>query len=91
MLTDIDSYLQSIVDSCIGPEDNYTIIYSTTPVHNFAPEEMPSYEADFMELFHMDLKRQSTFDDSVPENDTIPDPRPLFEKYQFFTPGKCRH
>jgi len=42
-----------------------------------------SYKPLFIEPLHMELKR---FDDK-PHNDTEKDTRPLFQKYQFFTPG----
>jgi hypothetical protein len=41
-----------------------------------------SYKPVFIEPLHMELKR---FD--KPPNDAEKDDRPLFEKYQFFTPG----
>jgi hypothetical protein len=43
-----------------------------------------SYEPVFIEPLHMELKRQSAYEDKPSDKQ---DHRPLFEKYQFFTPG----
>lgn len=63
--------------------DSFTILFYSTP-----PE--PAYEPEFFETSHMDLKRdvQGT-PYARDENSTHRDTRPLFEKYQFFSPGTC--
>lgn len=61
--------------------DSYTILFVSTPSE-------PIYEADFEEPVQMDLRRR--VQDSVrrQSNETGWNNLPLFEKYQFFTPGK---
>jgi hypothetical protein len=75
-----DYLIHTLLDS--RPSANYTIIYTTTPVSAEIVDDL-SYKPVFIEPLHMELKR---FDDKPP-NDTEKDDRPLFEKYQFFTPG----
>jgi hypothetical protein len=60
---------------------SYTILFMSSP-------REPTYEADFAEPLHLDLKRNLR-DVPVPRQSNISDGRqlPLFEKYQFFTPG----
>ncbi|OAA66244.1 BIG1, ER integral membrane cell wall biogenesis [Cordyceps fumosorosea ARSEF 2679] len=63
----------------IGKEnghESFTVLFYAT-----RPE--PAYEAQFDEAVHQDLRR-ATQDIKNPEEK---DNRPLFEKYQFFTPG----
>ncbi len=62
--------------------DSYTVILFSDP------NEYQAYEPEFVEPVHMDLKRQSDnslhlYGRSVNSTDDLP----LFEKYQFFTPG----
>ncbi|KAJ4145719.1 hypothetical protein LMH87_004556 [Akanthomyces muscarius] len=56
--------------------ESFTILFYAT-----RPE--PAYEAQFDEAVHQDLRRATHDSDAVFETDN----RPLFEKYQFFTPG----
>jgi hypothetical protein len=65
----------------------YTVIYTTTPASGNVAYSGPSYEAVFMEPVHMDLKRQSGLAGVRDNNSTVYDSRPLFEKYQFLSPG----
>ncbi|TQW11219.1 ER protein BIG1 [Cordyceps javanica] len=68
-----------ILDERIGKEnghDSLTVIFYAT-----RPE--PAYEAHFEEAIHLDLRRAED-DHAIIEK---VDKRPLFEKYQFFTPG----
>jgi hypothetical protein len=65
----------------------YTVIYTTTPASGNVAYSGPSYEAVFMEPVHMDLKRQSGLAGVRDNNSTLYDSRPLFEKYQFLSPG----
>jgi hypothetical protein len=75
-----------------GPE--YTVIYTTTPVgavidsEDVESVEPVVYDAEFDATEHLDLKRDFRVraDNSTNSTDT----RPLFEKYQFFTPGLSR-
>ncbi|PFH61957.1 hypothetical protein XA68_15719 [Ophiocordyceps unilateralis] len=65
----------------ITKSDGYTILFLPRPGE-------PAYQAEFVDPLHQDLKR-----DLEPElvrredNNTAWDRLPLFEKYQFFTPG----
>lgn len=65
----------------------YTVLYLTTPNPHptSAPHEEMLYEPAFEEPVHMELKRQ--LEARIPPKTTTNDTRPLFEKYQFFTPG----
>ncbi|KAJ3498775.1 hypothetical protein NLG97_g844 [Lecanicillium saksenae] len=64
----------------IGKENGHTsftvLFYATRPE--------PAYEAQFGDAVHQDLRR-ATHGSSAPAVER--DNRPLFEKYQFFTPG----
>ncbi len=75
------------------PSQNYTVLYTTTrsgtkaQVHD---EKSPLYEMDYSmsPLAHIELKRDVDFHTQTsPTNGTIN--APLFERYQFFTPGLC--
>ncbi|EFY97597.1 ER protein BIG1 [Metarhizium robertsii ARSEF 23] len=61
--------------------DSYTVLLYATP-------REPLYESDFIEPVHMGMKRDAG---SAPlrqqTNETEFNKLPLFEKYQFFTPG----
>ncbi|KAK3378555.1 BIG/ATPase V1 complex, subunit S1 [Podospora didyma] len=62
--------------------DDYTVIFFSDP------NEFKAYEPDFAEAVHMNLKRQSKSPVLIHSrlgNSTRT--LPLFEKYQFFTPG----
>jgi hypothetical protein len=64
--------------------DSYTILFVSTPAE-------PVYEADFSEPLRMDLKRHVQGSLVRREgNETEWKKLPLFEKYQFFTPGTQR-
>lgn len=70
-----------------GPK--YTVIFLSTPASNIAPESTAEkaiiYEPKFMEPLHMDLKRD-IYARERNESGTV-DQRPLFEKYNFLSPG----
>jgi hypothetical protein len=72
-----------------GPE--YTVIYTTTPVGAVVDSEDVDaaepivYDAQFDATEHLDLKRD--FRVRADNSTNATDNRPLFEKYQFFTPG----
>jgi hypothetical protein len=70
----------------------YTVIYTSTPPSSLiqsstsSSTEVPLYEAEFQNLEHLDLKRNLKMrEDNTSLNDTAM--LPLFEKYQFLTPG----
>ncbi|KAL7918174.1 BIG1 domain-containing protein [Trichoderma austrokoningii] len=65
----------------VTADDSYTIIVFSTP-------HEPTYEPDFVDPVRMDLKRHvQSAQLKQRENTTDWDKLPLFEKYQFFTPG----
>ena len=74
------------------PGSEYTVIYSTTPsvtTHHPVAAEAETYEMDtnFGVPLHMELKRDLSNHRRESSNITLPN-APLFEKYQFFSPGK---
>jgi len=66
--------------------NKYTIMYTTTPAFDQLAHSGPTYEPVFQEPLHMEIKRQFEYR-TTGENSTAPPNAPLFEKYQFFTPG----
>ncbi|KAK0109462.1 hypothetical protein ONS95_002155 [Cadophora gregata] len=92
MVEDFDSTLYPLFQSLsTGPK--YTVILLTTPATNISPSQPKSnelendivYEPKFMEPLHMDLKRDIY---ARERNESgIVDRRPLFEKYNFLSPG----
>ncbi|KAL8687926.1 MAG: hypothetical protein Q9218_006029 [Villophora microphyllina] len=92
-LKDNDAFLASILDFL--PSSKYTVIYTTTPYSR--PQstikdqlEQETYEMDTSfssQQQHMELKRDlNGHQYGKRENITLPD-APLFERYQYFTPG----
>ncbi|KAJ5035328.1 uncharacterized protein L3040_007803 [Drepanopeziza brunnea f. sp. 'multigermtubi'] len=81
---DNDAKLFSLLRKLEGTQ--YTVIYHTTPADVVAEQgtEQIVYEASFEDVVHMDLKRDLS---AREKNATVGDVRPLFEKYQFFSPG----
>ncbi|ETN38451.1 uncharacterized protein HMPREF1541_06486 [Cyphellophora europaea CBS 101466] len=80
-----DAFLESILDML--PSSNYTVLYATT-AHG-APEPSAEHlmDAEVQNPLHMEMKRDlSSGLVRRASNQTIVD-GPLFEKYQFFTPG----
>ena len=65
-----------------GDDGDFTTIYFSNP------HEFKQYEAEFVDPVHEELKRQtsSTVDMGARQTNQTRRP-PLFEKYQFFTPG----
>ena len=67
-------------------------MYTSTPINatvvkkkvGGAGEGEQRYAPEFLEAVHMDLKRD---DEAGEPPQPEPDFRPLFEKYQFLTPG----
>ncbi|KAG5979865.1 hypothetical protein E4U55_004699 [Claviceps digitariae] len=69
------------VDLDMASSDSYTILFYATP-------REPLYDSEFIQPVHMDIRRgvdDATLNQRA--NKTDRDTRPLFEKYQFFTPG----
>lgn len=66
----------------IMAEDSYTVIFMSST------REPTSYEADFNEPVQTELKKRVQNDRVIRRQDSERDTRPLFEKYQFFTPGR---
>lgn len=66
---------------------SYTFILLSTPATTVEEEEVdnPVYEAIFDDAVHMDLKRN--LHERKGNSTSRGDQRPLFEKYQFLTPG----
>ncbi|KZF26851.1 BIG1-domain-containing protein [Xylona heveae TC161] len=83
-----DSFLASIID--LLPSHDYTLVYITTPPSgDVQPElaDIQEYEMEdsFPSPFATELKRDLSLHPHS-SNETI-DGAPLFEKYQFLTPG----
>jgi len=75
------------------PSQNYTVLYTTTPStksHERPSPEASRYEMEtpLEEIMHLDLKRDVDFRPrQSSSNQTLVD-GPLFEKYQFLSPGE---
>ncbi|MCJ1251068.1 hypothetical protein MMC30_008299 [Trapelia coarctata] len=86
-----DLFLYNLINML--PSTKYTVIYATTPLspsHNHDAQEPTSlYEMDhtLSPLVHMDLKRDVSVHESASKNSSNSSSLPLFEKYQYFTPG----
>jgi len=92
MVEDIDSTLYPLL-SGLSSGPKYTVILLSTPATNVSPaqavvsenENSIVYEPKFMEPLHMDLKRDIY---ARERNESgVVDRRPLFEKYNFLSPG----
>ncbi|QSZ29805.1 hypothetical protein DSL72_004323 [Monilinia vaccinii-corymbosi] len=87
-LNDQDVMLNSFLYEHLSSGPEYTIIYTTSPIGSVLEQDVTDYEiynAEFEATAHIDLKRDFRIraDNSTKAADT----RPLFEKYQYFTPG----
>lgn len=89
-----DAFLASILDML--PSSKYTVLYTTTSRRSSRQvpltEISKEYEMDseIQDSLHMDLKRDlGSHEISKRDNITLVD-GPLFDRYQFFTPGKSR-
>lgn len=96
MLLAHDSYVESLIDNYFNNED-YTMIYTTSSVHaaksSLTASERQVYEmqdAPLRGIMHSGELRRSLSErkDGSSSNQTIVD-GPLFDKYQFLSPGKC--
>lgn len=82
-----DHELGKLLDALEG---EYTVVMFSDP------NEFQVYEPEFIESVHknhLDLRRaveQPVLAGARRASNTTRDTRPLFEKYQFFTPGKPR-
>lgn len=89
-ITDVltDLILNDVVYGYLSDLSSYTVIYTTTPIGSVLQQdqsEPPVYNAEFDATAHIDLKRD--FDIRANKSKNATDTRPLFEKYQYFTPG----
>lgn len=66
-------------------EGSFTVVYAGVPLAE-EKQESSGYEAEFVDAARVELKRD--LGNSVYRRANETDKRPLFEKYQFFTPGK---
>lgn len=83
-LADHDSYLNVIFDT-LPTDAEYTVIYTTTPGSPVPVEGGDiRYESTFQDTLHMELRRQNDF---IPRDTDRNASGPLFETYQFLTPG----
>lgn len=85
-----DAFLASIIDML--PSPNFTVIYTTSSANvlpEFEHQEPGTYEMDdsYQAPLHMDLKRDFNVRESATDNSTM-SKAPLFDKYQFLSPGK---
>jgi hypothetical protein len=82
-----DALLSSIID--LLPTDKYTMLFFTTPAgseNSYTYAEASAYDQTES---HWELKRDKIIEDpDHPTNNSVPLDAPLFEKYQFLTPGK---
>lgn len=88
-----DAFFASVLDML--PTQNYTVLYTTARsgvVEVVEPKEY-DMESQVQESLHIDLKRDLGLDaragNGAKNNQTMID-GPLFDKYQFFTPGKSK-
>lgn len=91
-LSSNDAFFASILD--ILPTQNYTVLYTTTRARDggFGATQVDQaeyeMESSVQEAMHVDLKRDLSGRAATQVgNQTLID-GPLFDKYQFFTPGK---
>jgi hypothetical protein len=78
----IDAFLANLIDRV--PSSKYTLIYATSP-REYEEQEMYNHdELRAQEAVHQDLRRD--YAESTRQEETN-DNRPLFEKYQFLSPG----
>ena len=86
-----DLFFSNLLD--LLPSPNYTVIYTTTPASESYQQhtdiEPTMYEMDKMmsPLVHIDLKRDISMHTIASGNSTNTTSLPLFERYQYFTPG----
>ncbi|KAM5342721.1 hypothetical protein ACJ41O_013687 [Fusarium nematophilum] len=81
-LNEQDRTVQEMVQK-LRQSKSYTVLYVGTP----RAGEKKVYEPEFVEPGRVDLKRSLMGSTRRDDNETVIDRRPLFQKYQFFTPG----
>lgn len=79
---DIDEELGMVLEQ-YEREGSYTIIYAGLP----REETHKTYTAEFEGAVHTELKRQVHIQQRADNNTRT---LPLFEKYQYFTPGQSK-
>ncbi|KAI9859633.1 MAG: hypothetical protein M1813_006564 [Trichoglossum hirsutum] len=90
-LAENDAFLSSIID--LFPTTRYTVIYTTTPVpaedmHILHVSGQGKKQQVLPSPLHLQRREFTTSDeDSSPSPIEPPRGSPLFDKYQFFTPG----
>ena len=92
----LDAELSTLLD--VLPARNVTVLYTTTPPTSGSngqdgENEHFAFEMneEFQESLHTDLRRDvQSHESRKVENQTLVD-GPLFEKYQFFSPGSSTH
>ena len=93
-LAENDAFLSSLID--LLPKQNYTVLYTTsrgadgTVVAQGKAAMEYDMESPILESMHLDLKRDLGIhagSNGTRNNQTLID-GPLFDRYQFFTPGK---
>jgi len=65
---------------------SFTVVYAGVPQAAEEKADAKGYEAEFVDAARVELKRD--LGNGVYRRANETDKRPLFEKYQFFTPGK---
>lgn len=90
-LTENDAFFASVME--IVPSKSYTVLYVTSPGKmsrrvRIAETELYEMQSQVQENLHIDLKRDlSSGLGKRANNETLVD-GPLFDRYQFLTPGK---
>ena len=69
------------------PTQSFTLLYSTTPGSDSNPQDSPVYEMEDQGFLHMDMKRDAEMHMLENNNNITLVDGPLFERYQYFTPG----
>jgi hypothetical protein len=75
-----DDQLALVLDQYDREEAPYTVIYTA----GFRTETPKTYNAEFQDSTHVELKRQLQ---QPGKRANVTSDLPLFEKYQYFTPG----
>ena len=89
-LTSSDAFLASVID--LLSSNKYTVIYTTSPstaIPLTDSTEPESYEMDstFQAPVHMELKRDHSYHKRASNQTIILPDGPLFERYQYLSPG----
>lgn len=85
-LSENDAFFASLMQPLLS--SNYTVLYTTTPTGTVEETTEYNMDTDSQESLHIGLKRDlGSGLQRRATNQTIID-GPLFEKYQFFTPGE---